>query len=95
MNKSEHERNEKQGCKGSDGKAADDGPSKRRILFSTLSDPESHRQHADDHRGGSHDDGSKSGMTGRDDRVESGASTREPFIRERNEKDRIGGCHSN
>ena len=44
--------------------APDDGAAERRILFATLSEPERHRQHADDHRQRRHQYGPNARMAG-------------------------------
>src|SRR5271156_3872708 len=55
----EHQWNKKQGGEGSHGKTADDRTREGCVLFPTLTQAEGHRQHADDHRAGGHDDGSQ------------------------------------
>ena len=44
-----------------DGESADDGPSERGVLFSTLTDAQGHGQHAEDHGEGGHEHGPQAG----------------------------------
>ena len=94
MNQHEHQGNKEERGKGGDAKAANHGSCQRRILFSTLAQTKSHREHADDHGKGRHHDGTQSRMTRGHHRIKRSHASGPKIIGESNQKNRIGGRHA-
>src|SRR5271165_935873 len=61
----EHDRYEKECRQSSHAQAADHGASQRGVLLGAFAKRESHREHTDNHRRGSHDNGTQTGAAGR------------------------------
>src|SRR5947208_17141819 len=60
---------EDEGGEGREHEAADDDATEGRVLLAALAETERHRQHAEDHGQGSHDDGAETGGPRRHRRV--------------------------
>ena len=86
-----HRRHENQRCNRGTQQTTDDGASERRVLLAAFAESERHGNHADDHREGGHEHGSKARETGLDGRLHSVGMLGQPLFGERHDQNAVGG----
>ncbi len=95
MDHAEDCRDEKQRRHRGEEQPANNGAAERRILFSTFSQADRHREHSNDHRQSGHQDRSESREPCLHGRFDCRASCGQSFFREADHQDAVGSGYSN
>src|SRR5579862_2518515 len=94
VNDYEYRGHEKQGREGGEYQPADDGAAQGSVLLAAFAQPESHRNHADDHRGRGHDDGAQAGKSGLESGLPSGVALVHLLAREADDEHAVRRSHA-